>query len=92
MDLLSNVFGQKIFINTFSRLLCWVKRLTQAAWAEAEFQIGQRDFAAILDFHSVWYRNDLVQPRLKLEQLYFGLTGPNICTYVIRNFKILSCA
>ena len=36
----------------------------------------QRNFAAILDFHSVWYRDDLVQPRVKLEQLYFGLTGP----------------
>ena len=36
-----------------------------------------RYFAAILDFHSVWYRDDLVQPRLKLEQLFFGLTGPN---------------
>ena len=55
-----------------------LKSLTQAAWAEAEFQFVQRYFAAILDFHLVWYGNDLVQPRVKLEQLYFGLTGPTV--------------
>ena len=38
----------------------WVKCLTQAAWAEAEFQFVSRYFAAILDFHSVWYREVLV--------------------------------
>ena len=64
--------------NSASAHAAWVKHLTQAAWAEAEFQFVQRYFAAILDFHSVWYRDDLVKPRVKLEQLYFGLTGPSM--------------
>ncbi len=55
----------------------WVKRLTQAAWAELDCQTVQSDLAIILDFHSVWYRDHLVQYRTKLEQLFFGLTGPN---------------
>ena len=42
-------------------------------WAEVEFQIVLRDLTTILDFHSVWY---LVHPRLKLERINFGLTGP----------------
>ena len=63
-------------------------------WAEAEFQFVQMDLATILDFYSVWYRDDLVKPRVKLEQLYFGLTGPNgytynefgSCKYVLQKF------
>ena len=73
--------------NSASAHAAWVKHLTQAAWAEAEFQFVQRYFAAILDFHSVWYRDDLVKPRVKLEQLYFGLTGPN----VLADFRVMFC-
>ena len=42
------------------------------------------DLAVILDFHSVWYRDVLVQYRGKLEQLCFGLTGPGPIGYIVR--------
>ena len=38
------------------------------------------DLATIWDFHFVWYRDDLVQPWVKLEQLNFGLRDPNFHT------------
>ena len=44
------------------------------------------DLAVILDFHSVWYRDDLVQPRILLEELYFGLTGPTVVLFGLSNF------
>ena len=37
--------------------------------------------ATIWDFHSVWYRDDLVNPRLKLEELNFRLTRPSRSYY-----------
>ena len=58
--------------------VAWVKSLTQAAWAELDCQTVQSDLAIILDFHSVWYRDHLVQYRTKSEQLFFGLTGPTL--------------
>ena len=36
-------------------------------------QTEQGYLAAILDFHSAWYRDHLVQYIAKSEQLYFGL-------------------
>ena len=30
-------------------------------WVETEFQIGHMDLALIFNFHSVWYRDHLVQ-------------------------------
>ena len=41
-------------------------------------QTEQGYLAAILDFHSAWYRDHLVQYVAKSEQLYFGLTGPSL--------------
>ena len=67
----------------------WVKKLTQAAWAELDCQTVQSDLAIILDFHSVWYRDHLVQYRAKLEQLCFGLTGPNIECTLFRNKRFM---
>lgn len=47
------------------------------------------DLATIWDFHFVWYRDDLVQPRVKLEQLNFGLRDPNFHTrHTCIKFKI----
>ena len=51
----------------------WVKRLTQAAWAELDCQTVQSDLAIILDFHSVWYRDHLVQYRAKSVRVWQGL-------------------
>ena len=39
----------------------WVKHFTQAGWAEIVCLVGQTDLATNLDFHSVWYRDHLVQ-------------------------------
>ena len=44
-----------------------------ASWADVEFQFVKMDLATIWNFHSVCYRDDLVQLRLKSEQLNFGL-------------------
>ena len=37
----------------------------------------QSDLATLLDFQYVWYTDHLVQYIAKLDQLYFGLMGPN---------------
>ena len=50
----------------------------RAGWADLYGQTEQGYLAAILDFHSAWYRDHLVQYIAKSEQLYFGLTGPTL--------------
>ena len=59
----------------------------QAAWAENACQIGLTYLATILDFHSVGYRDHLAREIEKLEQLYFGLTGPNRHASVMDIFR-----
>ena len=53
--------------HTSSAHAAWVKRLTQATWAEDACQTVQSDLAVNRDFHSAWYRDHLVQYIAKSE-------------------------
>ena len=55
-----------------------IQSCSQAAWADLDRPIVQSYLAATLEYHSVWYRDYLVQKIEQLEQLYFGLTGPKM--------------
>ena len=62
--------------------IVWPGNTGREGWADLYGQTVQGYLAAIWDFHSKWYRDHLVQCIAKSEQLYFGLTGPNLqyCT------------